>query len=75
MKINFKNIGIAALFVLSAITRNSAQDYAVALKTPAVYNHYHLNPFLVNPAATGADGVSTILLNGLDFRILQRDLL
>ena len=63
---NFKNIGIAALFVLSAITRNSAQDYAVALKTPAVYNHYHLNPFLVNPAATGADGVSTILLNYRD---------
>ncbi|MBK8956291.1 MAG: type IX secretion system membrane protein PorP/SprF [Saprospiraceae bacterium] len=41
----------------------SAQDYATALKAQTVYNHYHLNLFLLNPAATGISGQSQLLFN------------
>jgi type IX secretion system PorP/SprF family membrane protein len=41
----------------------NAQDYAKALKSPAVYNHYYMNLFLINPANTGFDGEGKLLLN------------
>ncbi|MBV6472566.1 MAG: hypothetical protein JPMHGGIA_00823 [Saprospiraceae bacterium] len=41
----------------------AAQDDAVALKAQSVYNHYPLNLFLLNPAATGVHGTSQLLFN------------
>ena len=40
-----------------------AQDYSVSLKTPAVYNHYHINPFIINPAHTGFEGNTKLIFN------------
>ncbi|MBK9108965.1 MAG: PorP/SprF family type IX secretion system membrane protein [Saprospiraceae bacterium] len=40
-----------------------AQDHATALKAQSVYNHYYLNLFLLNPAATGMSGQSQLLFN------------
>ncbi len=48
---------------LSGITSVQAQDYATALKAQSVYNHYPLNLFLLNPAATGMSGNSQMLFN------------
>lgn len=53
---------LIALISSFAIDVNS-QDYAKALKSPAVYNHYYMNLFLVNPANTGFDGEGKLLLN------------
>lgn len=50
-------------FVLCFATRVSAQDYARALKTPAVYNHYTLNPFLINPAHSGFEQNNRLVFN------------
>lgn len=40
-----------------------AQDHATALKTHAVYNHYYINPILINPANTGFHGDGKLFLN------------
>ncbi len=62
-----KNLYILSGFtigmVLTVSFRLSAQDHATALKAQAVYNHYHLNQFLLNPAATGFNGQSQLLFN------------
>jgi type IX secretion system PorP/SprF family membrane protein len=61
-----KNINayIVALFLVGFQAYESkAQDYATALKTQAVYNHYYLNLFLINPAYTGFDPDGKLLLN------------
>ena len=41
----------------------SGQDYTKSLIIPAVYNHYHLNPFVINPAHTGFENVNRLLFN------------
>lgn len=62
-----KKIYVIALTVFLAFLSTSpsaiAQDYATALKAQSVYNHYHLNLFLLNPAATGLSGNSQMLFN------------
>ncbi|MBK9270856.1 MAG: PorP/SprF family type IX secretion system membrane protein [Saprospiraceae bacterium] len=50
-------------FLLVVVFGLHAQDYAKAIKTPAVYNHYTLNPFLINPAHSGFDKTNRLLLN------------
>ncbi len=52
-----------AVLILTFGLSVQAQDYAKAIKTPAVYNHYTLNPFLINPANSGFDGHNRLLLN------------
>lgn len=54
-------IVIILCFVSVLVT--NAQDFAIAHKAAAVYNHSHLNPYLINPAATGFDDRGNILLN------------
>ncbi|MBK8402740.1 MAG: PorP/SprF family type IX secretion system membrane protein [Saprospiraceae bacterium] len=60
-----KTINSIIIFVALVTLGQSikAQDYAVALKTPAVYNHYTLNPFLINPAHTGFEQINRIVFN------------
>ncbi|MDQ3140742.1 MAG: PorP/SprF family type IX secretion system membrane protein [Bacteroidota bacterium] len=55
----FFNLIICILFVNSIFS----QDYAITLKTPAVYTQYHLNPFLINPAHTGFENKASLLFN------------
>lgn len=58
---------ILYIFLLSFLTffgtQLNSQDYAKALKTPAVYNHYTLNQFLINPAHTGFEEVNRLMFN------------
>ncbi len=54
---------LSGLLTVWACASVSAQDYAKALKAPAVYTHYHLNPFLINPAHTGFNQTGALLLN------------
>ncbi len=55
---------ILVVIVCAAFTKHAtSQDYATALKTQAVYNHYYIHPFLINPANTGFNGDGKLLLN------------
>ncbi len=56
-------IFISVVILSSLFGQLVAQDYSTSLKTPAVYTQYHLNPFLINPAHTGFDGISKIIFN------------
>lgn len=56
------NISIVILLSPFCITIN-AQDYATSLKTPSVYSHYFFNPFFINPAHTGFEKQSKVVLN------------
>ncbi|HEX5624590.1 MAG TPA: PorP/SprF family type IX secretion system membrane protein [Saprospiraceae bacterium] len=59
-----RNIGLSVLLsVLGFSSTLFGQDYATALKTPAVYTHYFTNLFLVNPANTGFSGEGKLLFN------------
>ncbi len=58
------NLYILCLWALACSFQDvRSQDYATALKTQAVYNHYHLNLFLINPAYTGFEQDGKLLLN------------
>jgi type IX secretion system PorP/SprF family membrane protein len=58
------NLYILTLLVCLSFAMNAvSQEYAKALKAPAVYNQYYLNLFLINPANTGFDGQGKLLLN------------
>ncbi|HOJ89834.1 MAG TPA: PorP/SprF family type IX secretion system membrane protein [Saprospiraceae bacterium] len=50
-------------FVGCIFTKNYAQDFAIAHKSAAIYNHSHLNPYLTNPAHTGFEERGNILFN------------
>ena len=54
---------LSLVIMILAFGSLNAQDYAKALKTQAVYNHYYANLFLVNPANTGFNGTSNLLFN------------
>ncbi len=58
----YQNI-LVLIIGLAFIQAVNSQDYATALKTQAVYNHYYLNLSLINPANTGFNGDGKILLN------------
>lgn len=51
----------AGLFFLAFNVK--AQDYALSLKSPAVYTQYYVNPILVNPAYAGYQGNHNLLFN------------
>ncbi|NOT37573.1 MAG: PorP/SprF family type IX secretion system membrane protein [Saprospiraceae bacterium] len=55
-------IFLGIIITLTGYNAN-AQDYATSLKTPSVYTQYFLNPFFINPAHTGFDKQSKIVLN------------
>jgi type IX secretion system PorP/SprF family membrane protein len=58
------NLYVLVLTILVAFVQSSkSQDYAKALKAQAVYNHYYLNLFLINPANTGFNGEGKLLFN------------
>lgn len=55
-----------ALLVLLFPVFMSAQDYATALKGPAVLHQYYINPILINPAYTGFTGDHVLFFNYRD---------
>lgn len=58
------NILLLAFFIcFSTFGTIQAQDNATALKAQSVYNHYHLNMFLINPAATGFNENGQLFFN------------
>ena len=56
-------ISILSLIIPALV---SAQDYATALKGPALIHQYYVNPLMINPAYTGFSGGHNLFLNYRD---------